>query len=101
MKSKPVKHLRAWPLSVAIWRNIGDDKRAWYSVTMERSYKSDSGYESTASLNKDDLLLAAKLIDRAHSEILNMERADHAARKAAGEAPAPGAASTDVDDVPF
>jgi hypothetical protein len=100
MKNQPVRKLRAWPLAVAIWRNIGDDKRAWYSVTMERSYKTDGGYESTQSLNKDDLLLAAKLFDRAHSEILNLERADHAARKAAGEAPAPGQ-SADVDDVPF
>src|SRR5689334_10345825 len=102
--NKPVKHIRAFPLSVAIWRNMGDDKRAWYSTTMERSYKTEGGYENTNSLNKDDLLLAAKLLDRAHSVILNLEAEDHAARRAAAPAPTGGAAKPgngDGDDVPF
>lgn len=83
-KNEPIQRIKAFPLTVAVWRNQSDkSERPWYSATMERSYKKEDGdYGNTDSLNRDDLLLGAKLLDQAHSFILRQEAKDHEAAKA-------------------
>jgi hypothetical protein len=103
MANAPFKRIRAFPLTVAIWRNVPSekDKRPWYSAKLERSYKNAAGeYENTDSMNRDDMLLAAKLLDRAHTVILQCEADDHAERKKSG-ATGGGEAGPETDDVPF
>lgn len=74
-----------WPVTAAIWRNEDREGRAWYSVTLERTYKDREGrWQSTTSLNADDTLLAQKVLGIAHSEIYKMMAADRAAGREPG-----------------
>jgi hypothetical protein len=64
--SKPAHKIRIGVLQATIWRNSGDNG-TWYSVLPSRSYKQgDETWKETDSLNFDDLLPMAKLLDLAH-----------------------------------
>jgi hypothetical protein len=80
--STPAHKLRNGVLQVTIWRNFGDNG-TWYSVIPSRGYKKGDEWKETDSLNADDLLPMAKLIDQAHSWIVEQQQADQKARKAA------------------
>ena len=55
---------------------------AFYNVTFERSYKDDAGkWQSTAAFSLNDLLLLAKVADRAHSEIYKLRANDRQSEK--------------------
>lgn len=74
-KPFPVHRLKIWPIEAAIWRN---DK--FYNVTLSRSYRDETGqYHDSGSFGRDDLLLAAKVLDAAHSWIVRKEAEDHKA----------------------
>jgi len=74
--SKPAHKIRNGVLQVTIWRNSGD-KGSWYSVTSSRSYKQgDATWKETVSLNFDDLLSMAKLLDLPHTWIRHQQQAD-------------------------
>ena len=73
---------------VTIWRNHGE-KGNWYSVIPARSYKQgDETWKETDSLNFDDLLAMAKLLDMAHTWIMHQQQADAKARKESEQAAA-------------
>ena len=75
--SKPAAKVTLYPISAAIWRNQNENGEAFYNVTLERSYKDKDGqWQSSASFNAGDLLLAAKVLDRAHSEIYKLRASD-------------------------
>ncbi len=78
-KAKPAHKIRNRDLIVTVWKNDGD-KGAWYSVTPSRSYKQGQQWKESDSFGEDDLLLLAKLLDEAHSWILNARQSE---RKAA------------------
>ena len=81
--SKPAHKIRIGVLQATIWRNSGE-KGSWYSVTTSRSYKQgDDTWRETDSLNFDDLLPMAKLLDQAHTWIMDQQQADAKARKEA------------------
>lgn len=82
--TKPAHKIRLGVLQVTIWRNPGE-KGDWYSVIPARSYKAgDATWKETDSLNVDDLLAMAKLLDLAHTWIMHQQAADAKARKEAG-----------------
>jgi len=84
--SQPAHKLRSGVLQVTIWRNSGD-KGNWYSVVPTRSYKQgEDTWKETDSLNFDDLLTMAKLLDLAHTWILHQQQADQKAKKNAAAA---------------
>jgi hypothetical protein len=78
-KTRPAHKIRNRTLSVTIWKNESD-KGPWYSVTPSRSYKQGEEWKESDSFGEDDLLPLAKLLDEAHSWIVNTQRAE---RKAA------------------
>jgi hypothetical protein len=78
-KAKPAHKIRYRALSVAIWKN-DSDKGSFYTVTPCRSYKQGDQWRESDSFSEEDLLPLAKLIDRAHSWIVDAEQAE---RKAA------------------
>jgi hypothetical protein len=82
--STPAHKLRNGVLQVTVWRNFGDNG-TWYSVIPSRGYKKGDEWKETDSLNADDLLPMAKLLDQAHSWIVEQQQADQKARKAAKE----------------
>jgi len=86
--SQPAHKIRSGALQVTIWRNHGD-KGNWYSVIPTRSYKQgEDAWKETDSLNFDDLLTMAKLLDLAHTWIMQQQQADAKARKESQQATA-------------
>jgi hypothetical protein len=74
---KPAAQVKLFPVSAAIWRNTTKDGKAFYSVTIERSYKdADGKWKSSDSLNEGDLLLAGKVLDLAHTEVVKLRAND-------------------------
>ena len=72
-------------LYVTIWRNSGE-KGSWYSVIPSRGYKQGDDWKETDSLNADDLLPMAKLLDLAHTWVMHQLEADRKGRKQAEQA---------------
>jgi hypothetical protein len=86
--SQPAHKIRSGALQVTIWRNSGD-KGNWYSVVPTRSYKQgEDTWKETDSLNFDDLLTMAKLLDLAHTWIMHQQQADQKAKKGTAAAAA-------------
>lgn len=66
MSNAPVKKFRIGYLSVSIWKQEVQGGKAFHTVELVRTYKDSSGaLKNTSSLNQDDLLNAAKLLERA------------------------------------
>ena len=79
--TKPVDEVRLGALKAAIWRNERDNG-ARFNVTFSRSYRdSDGNWKSTSSFGRDDLLVVAKLADRAHSRIFALQREERKDRR--------------------
>ena len=72
MSRYPVE-VRIGRLKAAIWRNESEN-RDYYTVSFSRLHRNEEGeWRSTPSFRRDDLLLLAKLADRAHSCILDLQ----------------------------
>jgi hypothetical protein len=81
MTTSPAQKLRIGNVSAIVWRNPSD-KGAWYSCQIQRSYKNgDDEWRQTDAMGLDDLLVAAKLLDQAHSWIAEAMQADRKAKK--------------------
>lgn len=70
-KQKPTHEIRLGRIKAAIWANE-TEKGVRYNVTICRLYKDDNehAWKNSSSFGRDDLLLASKVLDRAHSWIL-------------------------------
>lgn len=78
----PVKTLKMGTIKAAIWKQ---DTAAgpMYSVTFERLYRPQGGdWKSSQSYGRDDLLVVAKLADRANTWIYAQQEKDREAMKA-------------------
>lgn len=51
----PVQEFKMGRIVAKIWRNQGDNKEPWFSVTVVRTYKSQEGWRESSSFNRDDL----------------------------------------------
>jgi hypothetical protein len=79
--TSPAHKIRIGNLSAIIWRNP-HEKGACYSVQPQRSYKTgDDEWRRTKSMGVDDLLTMAKLVDQAHTWIMQQLDGDRKARK--------------------
>src|SRR6516225_2101209 len=67
-KQRPAAKLRYGWVRVTIWGQ-NSDKGSWYSVVPSRGYQDSTGWHSSSSFGRDDLLVLAKLCDQAHSWI--------------------------------
>ncbi len=73
---QPVAKINLHPVSVAIWANQSA-KGVFYSTTIASRYKDEKGnWRNSVSLNEHELLLAAKALDMAHSEIVKLRAND-------------------------
>lgn len=66
---KPVQEIRTGRIKAAVWAN-DTEKGVRYNVTLNRLYKDGETWKNSSSFGRDDLLLASKVLDRAHSWIL-------------------------------
>ena len=67
-KQTPIHQIRIGAIKAAIWENKSE-KLTRYSVTLERLYKSDGDWSSSASFGRDDLPLISKISDQVHTWI--------------------------------
>lgn len=78
--TKPAHKIRSGALQVTLWKRT-NDKGDWYSVVPARSYKVGEEWKESDNFGFDDLLALAKLLDLAHSWILERQQADLKARR--------------------
>ena len=75
-KNRPVHEIRLGAIKASIWENVvGETTR--HNVTLCRIYKDKDGdqWKSTESFGRDDLLVVAKVADKAHSWICDQRAA--------------------------
>ncbi len=65
-KNAPEKKFRAGNVEVAVWRNSNKDDKSFYSVSMQKNYKDDSLWKTTASLSKNDVPKALLALQEAY-----------------------------------
>lgn len=69
--NKPCHEVKVGRVKASIWENETKQGRR-YSVTVGRLYKPEDGtWKTSASLDRDDLLPAAKAMDLAHSWVIS------------------------------
>ena len=69
-KKKPAHQVRVGLAKASIWANDTENGTR-YSVTLGKLYKpADESWKTTSSLDRDDLLNAAKALDLAHTWII-------------------------------
>ena len=81
MSNPPVHTVRMGLIKASIWRNqtrVGDR----HNVTLSRLYKNGDVWKESTRLGKDDLLIASKVLDQAHTWIIeaNQNEEKHDAR---------------------
>ncbi len=69
VKTRPVHSVRIGRIKASIWANKTKRGQTFHNVTVQRLFKSEDGWRSTASFGRDDLPLVGKALDRAHSWI--------------------------------
>jgi hypothetical protein len=74
-KTPPVHEVRAGRIRAAIWASPSE-KGVWHTVTLSRLYKDGDEWKDSQSFGRDDLLLLAKVIDKAHSWIIDQMAQD-------------------------
>ena len=68
MKDRPVHEIRLGRIKAAIWRNENESS-TWFSVSITRIYKTESGWETSNTFSRDELPLVSKVADMAHTWI--------------------------------
>ena len=78
---KPHDEVRISTVKAAIWQNDVAGKTR-YSVTFSRIYRDAEGqWKTTQSFGRNDLLVLAKVADRAHSRIFELQRTEDEAEQ--------------------
>lgn len=72
-KQQPVKTFRYSTVEVAIWANKTENG-VLHKVTFNRFYRQQGDWKTATSFNRDDLLLVAKLANKAHSWIFEQSQ---------------------------
>ena len=80
---KPQDEVRIGTVKAAIWQNdVAGGTR--YSVTFSRIYRdADGQWKTTQSFGRNDLLVLAKVADRAHSRIFELQQTEDKSEQAA------------------
>lgn len=77
-KPLPAHTVRVGGVKATIWRNTTQNG-PMYNTTLSRTYKTQDGaWAESQSLSRDDLLVAAKSLDLAHTFIVEAEAAARA-----------------------
>ena len=101
MANAPIKKLRDYGLSTAIFEWNNDGKKS-YSISLQRSYKKKDATEYTnESINiyPEDLLKLSRLLERTYDSYLALMQSDAPASAPAPIQAAPQQANS--DDIPF
>ena len=75
MSNPPIHTIRMGLIKASIWRNqtrVGDR----HNVTLSRLYKNGEVWKESTRLGRDDLLVASKVLDQAHSWIVEVNQTE-------------------------
>ena len=72
-KEKPIDEIRVGHIVAAIWRNVSD-KAVRFNVQFTRLYRNGDDWKGSSSFGRDDLLLLAKVADKAHTRIYELQK---------------------------
>ena len=72
-KAKPVDEVKFGAVVASIWKNESKNG-IHYNVTLTRLYKDGDNWKRSESLGRDDLLLAAKVLNLAHTRIYELSK---------------------------
>ncbi len=75
--SKPIHEVRLGLIKAAIWHNLTRVGER-HNVTLTRLYRNGDVWKESTHFGRDDLLLASKVLDLAHSWIYQQDRAERA-----------------------
>ncbi len=73
MSKKPVHEIRLGRIKATLWENETQNGTR-HNVTLSRLYKDGENWKDSSSFGRDDLPLAAKVADQAHSWIFQESR---------------------------
>lgn len=76
-KEKPIHEIRIGGIKAALWKNEYHRGIVRYNVTFSRIYREENEWRTTNSFGRDDLLVVAKVADRAHSWICAQLQPEH------------------------
>ncbi len=80
--NEPVARLKDRTLQIAIWRNITEQGKVFYSTSkIKRTYKDNGNYQETDSLSGTQLLQAARLLELAYDRMRELEQTDYEANR--------------------
>ena len=103
-KNTPVAEIRIGLVVASIWQN-DTDSGTRYNVTFSRLYRDGDSWKNTRSFGRNDLLVLAKVADRTHDRIVELQdSAASGAENGPANSSAPPEASRDdedPEDVPF
>ena len=76
--NRPVERFRSRGVTASVFRNASKDKDRppFYKVSLQRTYKDGDEFKTTASLGRDDLPIAALLLQNAWEFIVEAESPD-------------------------
>jgi len=66
-KVKPVTEFRLGCIKAVVWENQTQNNGKVFNVTISRLYKDGNQWKDSSSFGRDDLLLAAKVLDMTHT----------------------------------
>lgn len=72
-KTKPVDEVKLGVIVASIWKNESKNG-PHYNVTLARLYKDGEHWKRSESFGRDDLLVAAKVLDLAHTRIYELSK---------------------------
>ena len=70
---KPVHEIRIGSVKAAIWEKNVESGDIFYSVSVSRLYRKDDKWNFADNFRPSDLLTLAKVLDQAHTWILNSQ----------------------------
>jgi hypothetical protein len=81
--SKPVAEIRLGLIKASVWHNLTRSGER-YNVTLIRLYRNGDTWKESSHFGRDDLLLASKVLDLAHTWIYQQDRMDRESEGATG-----------------
>ncbi len=64
-ENKPEMTIRAGTVRAAIWKNSSDKGDEYFTVSLSRGYKDGDDWKETNTYNRDDLMKAKVVLDKA------------------------------------
>lgn len=75
---RPVSKIQLGRVQAAIWRNIDEKGRPWYTTTIERRFKVEGSddWKSSNGFSRDELLTLGKAANLANTRVHELQQRD-------------------------